>query len=174
MKFELREKTRSGFTLVETLLYVSMTSVMVLVLSTFLFSILQSREKFQTVSEVDQQGTQILQLVTQSIRNAKKINTPLVGTFGESLSIDLNDAGKSPSVFNSAGTNFQVKEGVGAVISMTNHKMSLSGLSFSNVSGVNTPGIIRFQFTLTHINPSGREEQNYSKTFYGSASLRYN
>lgn len=163
-----------GFTLVETLLYVSIVSVMLLVMSAFLFLILQSRTKFQTISEVDQQGIQVVQILTQVIRNSKKINVPSVGSSGAMLSLDTADVGKTPTVFSSAVANMQIKEGTGAAIPLTSAKVLVSGLNFSNVSGANTPGSVKFQFTLTYVNPSGRNEYVYSKTFYGSASLRFN
>jgi competence protein ComGC len=174
MKFMRIKKKKSGFTLVEALLYVSIISVMLLVLSAFIFSILQSRTKFQTISEVDQQGIQAVQIVSQTIRNSNSITVPVQGASGSALTLGLADAGKNPTVFNSAGTNIQIKEGTGAIIPLTNSRVIVSGLSFQNVTKTNTPGIIKFQFTLTGVNPSGRNEYDYAKTFYGSASLRYN
>ena len=168
------QKNRKGFTLVETLLYVSIVSIMLLVMSAFLFLILQSRTKYQTISEVDQEGIQVVQIITQTIRNSKKINVPAVGASGATLSVDMLDAGKTPTVFNSAGTNMQIKEGTGVITPLTASKITVSGLSFSNVSMVNTPGVVKFQFTLTYVNLSGRNEYDYSKTFYGTASLRFN
>lgn len=165
-------RNSGGFTLVETLLYVSIISVMLLVFSVFLFLILQSQTKFQTVSEVDRQGIQAVQVMTQTIRNAKKINIPAQGASGATLSVDMADSGKTPTVFNSSGSNLQIKEGTGPIIPLTNSKIAVSGLAFSNVSKTNTPGIIKFQFTLSYINLSGRNEYSYSKTFYGSAAVR--
>ena len=164
--------TSKGFTLVETLLYVSIVSVMLLVMSAFLFLILQSRTKFQTISEVDQNGIQVMQAISQTIRNAKQINIPAQGATGATLSLEVENAGKTPTIFNSSGSSIQIKEGTNATISLTSSKISVSGLEFQNVSKTNTPGIVKFQFTLSHINPSGRQEYDYSKTFYGSASLR--
>lgn len=164
--------TSRGFTLVETLLYVSIVSMMLLVMSAFLFLIMQSRTKFQTISEVDQGGIQAMQIISQAIRNAKQINIPAQGAQGGTLSVEVEDAGKTPTVFNSDGANIQIKEGLGATMPLTNSKISVSGLNFHNVSAINTPGIIKFQFTITYINPSGRQEYEYAKAFYGSVALR--
>lgn len=171
-KNKAKKTLKKGFTLVETLLYVSIISVMLLVFSIFLFLILQSMIKYQTISEVDQQGIQVVQMMTQLIRNAKKINIPVQGATGATLSVDTVDAGKTPTVFNSSGSNVQIKEGTGAIIPLTSSRVVVSGLSFSNLSKTNTPGIIKFQFTLNYVNLSGRNEYNYTKTFYGSAAIR--
>ena len=144
------------------------------VISLFMFSILQSQAKFKTISEVDQQGIQVAQIISQAIRNSNGITSPTQGNSGSSLTLESADSAKNPTVFNSNGTNMQIKEGTSVTTPLTNSKVSVSGLSFSNLSLTDTPGVVKFQFTITYINLSGRNEYDYSKTFYGSASLRFN
>jgi len=50
--------------------------------------------------------------------------------------------------------------------------VTVSGLTFQNLSRSATPGTVRIQFTLTHVNPAGRNEYSFAKTFIGSATLR--
>jgi type II secretory pathway pseudopilin PulG len=170
----IQNKKMSAFTLVEILLYISIVSVMMGVISIFMFSILQSQAKFKTISEVDQQGIQVAQIISQAIRNSNGITAPIQGNSGSSLTLGFADSAKNPTVFNSNGNNLQIKEGTDAIIPLTNSKVSISGLSFSNLSLTNTPGTVKFQFTISYINLSGRNEYDYSKTFYGSAGLRFN
>ena len=167
-------KNLSGFTLVEILLYISIISVMLGVISIFMFSILQSQAKFKTISEVEQQGVQIMQVITQTIRNSKGITAPTQGNSGSSLTLEFIDSAKNPTVINLTGTNIQIKEGTGPITVLNNSKIAASELSFSNLSRINTPGIVKFEFNLNYINPSVRNEYEYSKTFYGTASLRFN
>lgn len=84
------------------------------------------------------------------------------------------DPEKTPTVFNVSSTTFQMKEGVENSISLTSQKLIVSELLFSNLSAMDAPEIVKFQFTLIYVNPSGRNEYDYTKTFYGSASLRLN
>src|SRR3989344_8594659 len=81
-------ETKNGFTLVELLLYVAISSVILLVTSLFLSVLLESRIKSQVIAEVEQQGAQVMQIMTQSIRNAETINSPAQGVSGASLSIN--------------------------------------------------------------------------------------
>ncbi len=171
-KSDLESLRSRGFTLIETLLYASIISVLILSFSVFFSIILQSRIKHQTMSQLDQEGIQAVQIVSQTIRNSKIINLPAQGATGATLSLDIFDNVKNPVVVNSSAGNIQIKEGTGAVIPLTSSEILVSNLLFSNVSRNDTPGIIKFQFTLTHINPSLRNEYDYEKTFYGSASLR--
>ena len=164
--------SQSGFTLIELLLYVGITSIILLVTSLFLSTLLQSRIKNQTIAEVEQQGAQVMQMITQTARNADTINSPATGASAVSLSLNTIVAGNNPTLFDLASGAMRIKEGAGAVVSLTNSRVTASLLTFQNLSRASTPGTIRIQFTLTHINPDGRNEYSFTKTFIGSATLR--
>ena len=166
-------KANSGFTLIELLLYVAVASVMLLVISVFLSTLLESRIKNQTIAEVEQQGLQVMQIITQTARNAEAISDPSAGESANELTLDVVDASKDPTFFElSGGGVLLIKEGVGSQISLTNSRVTMSGFLVSNLSRASTPGTIRIQFTLTHTNPAGRNEYSFTKTFTGSATLR--
>ena len=166
-------KQNSGYTLLELLLYISVSAVMLLAISLTLSTFLEAKIKNQTVSEIDGEGTQVMQLMTQTIRNATAINSPALGTNDNALSLTVTDPAKSPTLLNLLGTEIEMTEGANPSISLTNTLQSIaSNLTFENLSRVGTTGTIAISFTLSHINPSGRNEYNYSRTFYGSATLR--
>ncbi len=141
------KNNRKGFTLIELLLYVSIVGAIIFSVAGFLSLLMQSRVKNQTIAEVEQQGVSVMQIITQTGRNATDINF--------TTAFDL-----------SSGT---IRENT---IALTSSRVTASGLTFTNLSRTGTPGTVRVQFTLTHINPSGRNEYDYAKTFYGSASRR--
>lgn len=138
---------KKGFTLIELLLYVSIIGAIIFSVAGFLSLLMQSRVKNQTIAEVEQQGVQVMQIITQTGRNATDINFP--------------------SAFDLSGGVIHEN-----TIALTNSRVDASALTFQNLSRAGTPGTIRIQFTLTHVNSSGRNEYDYTKTFYGTASLR--
>lgn len=162
----------SGFTLIELLLYLGLAAILLLVISIFLALILRSRVKNQTVAEVESQGVMVMNLITQTIRNAESINSPADGASAASLSVDAAGVSNDPTVFDLSSAALRVQEGAGAAVSLTSSRLSVSALNFQNLSRTGTPGTVRVQFTLTHSNPAGKNEYDYSKIFYGSASLR--
>lgn len=139
--------TNRGFTLIELLLYVAIVGAIIFSIAGFLSLLMQSRVKNQTIAEVEQQGIQVMQVITQTGRNATDINF--------TAAFDL-----------SAGAIRQNS------IALTNSRVVASNLTFQNLSRAGTPGTVRIQLTLTHINPSGRNEYDFSKTFYGTATIR--
>lgn len=140
-------KNHKGFTLIELLLYVSIVGAIIFSVAGFLSLLMQSRVKNQTIAEVEQQGAAVIQIITQTGRNAADVNF--------TAAFDL-----------SGGT---IRENA---IALTNSRVVASGLTFTNLSRPGTSGTVRVQFTLTHVNPSGRNEYNFNRTFTGSASRR--
>lgn len=165
-------RPKKGFTLMELLLYISISGIIFLGVSVLLFLVLQSRIKNQTVAEVEQQGVQVMQLITQTVRNAENINSPASGSSASSFSLDVVPSSDDPTVFDLSSGVIRIVEGAGPSIPITSSSVTGSNLTFENLSRPGTPGVIRIQFTLTRVNVTGRNEYDYSKTFYGSASLR--
>lgn len=165
-------KNTAGFTLIELLLYVAISSVMLLAISFFLQTLLESRIKNQTIAEVEQQGLHVMQIITQTARNAEVITSPTVGTSASSLTLDVITGASDPTVIDLSSGAIRIAEGVGSPVALTNSRVTASALTVQNLSRTSTPGTIRIQFTLTHVNPEGRNEYSFTKTFIGSATLR--
>jgi len=163
---------RRGFTLIELLLYLGLAAVMMLTLAVFFSTMISARVKNQAIAEVEEQGAQILDIITQEVRNADAINSPAAGGSATSLSLDTVLAWSDPTVFDITSGVIRMKQGNGTTTALTNGRVTASGLTFQNLSRSATTGAIRITFTLSHVNPAGRNEFEYSKTFYGSASLR--
>ena len=165
-------KKTKGFTLVETILYISIASILLLTISFFLTNMLQTRSKGVAISEVEGQGMQAMQLMTQTVRNAALLNTPAPGVSSSTLSVNTTSATTSPTVFTLSGGVLQIKEDGVTSIPLTNSKVVASGLSFANFGTASTSGSVRIQFTLTMTNFATSSGFSYTKTFIGSATVR--
>lgn len=161
-----------GFTLVELLLYISIVSVVILVMSGVFYLVLQARVKNQTVAEVEQTGAQVMQQVTQTIRNANAVNSPSPGNTAASISLSVVDAAKDPTTFDLSSASIRIAEGTSPSVALTSSRLSASNLTFQNLARAGTADTIRIQFTLSHINPQGQNEYQYQQTFYGSADIK--
>jgi len=163
---------KKGFTLVEMLLYMAILSVVVMAMSSFLYLTYSSRIKATVIAEVEQQGSQTMAIITQTIRNASSITTPIAGNSTTSATLVGYVALSSPISFDVSGNKIQITEGTNSSVDLTSNRVIVSDLSFSNLSRANTPGIIQIKFRLTHINPDNRGEYSYYKDFTSTASLR--
>lgn len=165
--------TSRGFTMIELLLYAALASVILGSISGMYSPFSSARIKQQTISEVEQQGTQVLQMITQTIRNAKTITTPSIGASGASLVLADYVSGSNPTTFDLSSGVLRICQGASCTpVPLTSSNVTVSALSFNNLSYATTPGIITIQFVITYTNPSGRNEYAYTKTFYATASKR--
>ena len=162
----------AGFTLVETLVYVAIFTMFVSSLVAFSGSMSRSRAHNQMMLEVNDQGANVMKVITASIRNAHSINSPTIASSASNLSIVTESPSTSPTVFSENSGVLYITEGSSSPVALTNNKVVLSGLLFSNFSRVDTPDIIKVSFTLASSNTSSNSAGTYSFTFNGSASLR--
>jgi len=162
-------KKSKGFTLIELILYVGIVGVVLLVVSIFFMTLLTSRIKNETVSEVELQGTQVVQMITQNIRNAEAVSVPAKGETSSSLVITKEDENIAFSLDDGV---IYTQEGSGNLINLTNNRVLVSSLLFENTGKENAPDSIRINFILSHVNHTGRNEYSFTKSFLGSASLR--
>ncbi len=163
----------SGFTLIELLLYIAITPLLLGSAYT-LFSLLSSAQaKQQSLAEVEQQGDYALRLILQAVRSSSSISSPLPGGSAASLSLEVDGAFQSPTVFDLSLGVLRAKEGGSAPEPLTSSRLSVSDLLFQNLSRPGSPGLVRVSFRLNHANPAGRIEFDASRAFLGSASLRW-
>lgn len=125
------------------------------------------------MTEVNQQGFQVMSLITQTIRNGRSIEVPSVGASSQLVSITTPSPLLNPTVFSMSSTTVMIREGAGQEIPLTNSRVAVTDLLFQNVSsGASVEKNIKISFTITYINNSGRGEYSFTKTFNGSAILR--
>lgn len=154
----------NGFTLVELIVYVALTSLMFSAINSFVFLVIEERSRNIVINEVEQQGSFALQKIMQRTRNSDEIVTPGQGSSDTILELTNTDFELNSGIF-------QMIEG-GSPVDLTNSRVVVSDFQVTNLSLDNTPGSIQVEFLVTYDNPDGKAELNYSKMFYGAASLR--
>jgi type II secretory pathway pseudopilin PulG len=165
------QKKQQGYTLVELILYISILAILLFAIFLFISLVFELKAKEESIIEVERQGEYNTRLISQTIRNATGINSPTIGTVGYSLSLSFTDSLKNPTIFSVTNGVLYITEGAGNPIALTNNQVTVS-TTFANFSRIDTPGNIRIILQLDHQNPENKNEFEYIKTFYGSASLR--
>lgn len=169
----MKQRRGSGFTLIELILYVGIASTMLLLVSLFVGTVLEARVKAQATMEVNEQGRAALARILQTTRNAEAVLSPIAETSNATLSLDTYAAAAEPTVVDISSNALRIREGSGNPVALTNSRAHISAFFAENLSRPGTPGTIRVQFTITHVNPSGRAEYDVQQIFTGSATLRH-
>ena len=163
---------KKGFTLIEVMLYVSISGMVLFVIFLYMSLVVNSNVKNQVVREVEEQGDQAMRQVLQLIRDSEFANNPTIGNSSTFLSLEVVDLIKDPTLVELSGNNLSIKEGLDSYVSLTNNKVVVSNLNFENLGRTDTNGSLRISFTITHINLGNRQEYIYEKVFTSTASLR--
>ena len=136
------------------------------------FSIYNLRIKNQVIAEGEEQGRVVMQILTQTIRNAVSITSPTTGNSGATLTLQTNSSGTNPTIFSLSNGILSIQEGSGSAVALNSARAKISNLNFQNLTRASTDGIIRVSFTVTYTNANARSEQNFVKNFYDSAAVR--
>ncbi|MFC1608714.1 Tfp pilus assembly protein FimT/FimU [Patescibacteria group bacterium] len=164
-------KNKKGTTLIELIIYVGMLAVMSVSIAFFTASFFRWSSRGAVVAEVEQQGVFVSRLIFDSIVGARAINSPVQAQSDTSLSLDVIDSNDDPTIFEVASGALRIKEGGSNWVDLTNSKVVVSDFSVKNLSGSDTPGVVRVIFTLKYDNP-GSSSYNYARDFYVTASIR--
>lgn len=164
----IKNKKNTGFTLIETILYVVIFSLLISSIMIFSNMITNSKNHNQMILEIKNQGSNLIEIIKQKIHGAQGINLPNISENGDVLSLSILNSNTNPTIFSVNDGVLYITEGAEDPIALTNNKIVVNNLIFSNLARPETPGIIQIRFTLNS-NISGK---NYSANFYGSASIR--
>lgn len=171
---------RSGFTLIELVLYLGILAGLMLTIATFTGLMTGVRIRYQAAREVEREGLAAMHFMTQLIRNSQTTSgwppTPPNSAESSSLRLDYgstkvfelgaNPGLEQPTVGLENGV-IVLSDTAVAPKPLTSNSVVASQLIFRQKSGS-----VRIEFILSVLNPSGRADQNYSQTFYGSANFR--
>jgi len=167
-------RRRDGFTLIEFLLYIGLVGIILTVAGAICLNIIFGKAKLMAIEEVSQNARFVMEDIAKKVRNAEAINSPSQGTSATTLSLQMADSAKNPTIFDISGNSVRIQEGIGPIVSLSSSEVIVSNVQFTNISYTDTPGTVRIQMTIKLVNPGNRQEYNFEKTFYTTANIREN
>jgi len=172
--YNWKKGNKSGFTLIELVIYIAIFATILLLVTGFLWMIILGNIKETAYQEVQQNGRFAMTKINQEIKKATGINSPLSGEPpSNSLSLEMADPNLTPTIFDLSDGKLRIKQGTNHSYYLTSDQVIINNnsLQFTNNSYVNTPGIIQIKMGISHINPGNRREYQASANFQTSVSL---
>lgn len=86
-------KNARGFTIIELLVYIGLTSILIALMSQIFLATLGVRIESQSTTNVQQDARFILSRVAHDVRRASSITAPSIGQTGSTLTLVINEQG---------------------------------------------------------------------------------
>ena len=136
----------SGFTLIEAIVYIAISSILLLVITHLGFSVFESKQNILAKEEVTENANFIFQKISQAIRSADGIALP-IDTSSE-LSLVMDEADINPTRFYLDGNDIYVAQGLSSELSLTSDGVAISELVFTRLTGSTGGDSVNIKATL--------------------------
>ncbi len=170
MRFK-KPKVCQGFTLIEFIVYIAIVVVILVVSLQFGWEIIFGNIKAQAQREVQQNLRVAMEKMARIIEEASSINSPAPGNSAGSLSLEIADLNRNPTVFEVVNGKLYLRTGVEEPYELTNNRVKVSNLQFTNLSYPDNPGVIQVKLKIEHINSEQRNEYAVSLNSQSTVSL---
>ena len=164
-------KDNKGFTLIELILYSAILIVVLSVFLNFIWEIVYGNVKTQAIREVQQNGRLAMEKIMRTVQESTLINSPAPGESADFLSLEIEDKKLNPTIFDVVDKILRITQEKEDLYSLTNNRVRIDSLQFTNLSYAQTPGTIRIEMTISHRNEGNRREYDVSQDFVSTISL---
>ncbi len=157
---------RSGFTLVETILFVGILAIVMGAAMTVSVSTEESRIRQRSIAEVEQYGAQILSTVTGRVRRSESVLAPSTGHTGGILHLQMSLNEEHPTIVAATLTGGLIFVQKNILTSILPASLSIDRLTFRNIAGTS----VTVSFDLTAEIPLVKPV-TYTRHFEAAATL---
>ena len=167
---------KKGFTLVETIIFIGIISIVLVAFVRFVLSISTAREKNFVVAEVQDQARHAMDVLGQRIRLADSILTAS-STFDVDpsvLALTMTSSTINPTVFQLTADNgiLQITEGSGSAVSITGDNLRVTRFLVTDTTSSSPRGSAHVYLEVEYNNLSGDPRLDFSQEFQTTMGLR--
>jgi len=165
--YKIKNKYKA-VTLIETLLYIALTSIMLYTITISFNDFLRTKVRTSVRTEANTQAVFIIEKINYELRNADSIITPTNGTSDTKITYHTIGAVNN-STLDIVNGNLQITNGSNTKV-LSNNLVNISNLNLENRAPVGTQPIIYYSFTIT--TSGGSIDFNYSNNYQSSVLLK--
>ncbi len=123
-----------GFTLLETLIYAGLISVVIGFSLAATYQIIESSEKLNKKILVEDEANFLLRKIEWALTGLETINSPLSNATGSVLSVNKINFSGNPLIFDLNANNLRIKKGLAAPVVLNNENVLVSNLIFEHLA----------------------------------------
>jgi len=127
---------QSGFTLVEVLLYITISSILLVVITNLGYNVFVNRQKVLAGEEIIENANFVFSRMEYNIRKAKSIILPLAA--GNELSLEMENIELNPTRFYTDGATMFFAQSTGVGTALTSNAIEVTNLAFTKLTNNQT------------------------------------
>ncbi len=163
----MNPKYQKGITLIEAIIYIAIIALVLVGFTSYVLSASLNREKIYVISEVNANSVNLLDSIKSRIYQADSIdfnNSDLNGNPGL-LQLNMLDVTKNPTIItiDENDNSLIIKEGADPFYKVTNDKVEVSDLVFTDLTKVGTKDTIQVEFNVQYKNNFNDIIYNYDQ-----------
>jgi type II secretory pathway pseudopilin PulG len=148
-----------GFTLIETIIYTALISIIIGGALVTVYQVLESNNALYNKIIVEQEANFLLRKFAWALSGVSAINLPVVGATSSVLSINKINFPENPLVFNLNATDIRLKRGSQEPVILNAQNVKITNLVFQHLASVgNGPEAIKINLTV--------DSQTFSTVIY--------
>ena len=171
MKFKNNINSIKGFTLIELIIYIAIIGIIVSGFISYFLSVGGIRNKNYSVSTVQSNGRNAMQIMERKIHEAQSVSVPSSGASSTVLVL-ISSGGNASTTFSILNGVLFMKETGVATTTITDNKITISNLTFTNLSPVSSRANIHIEMTINYNVGAGDTQFGYNKSYKTSVSTR--
>lgn len=161
---------KNGFSLIETLIYLAIVAMACVSFVSFTLAINQSSGKIYASQEAQANSRAVLGFISQRIRKADNVLSPLEGNSSSTLVLDMPFP-EQDLTFRVENGTLVLQEGLSLPVSLTSGKVNVSSLNFANLAASGERDNISIEAVFQYAG-SDSAEYKYSQALKTGVSIR--
>lgn len=150
------QTSKSGFTLLDTMIYAALFAVTIGSVLVVVYQIIEGRFRLLARVELVEETNFLMRKIEWALAGLDVVNQPAANATGTTLSVNKLGYGSNPIVITSTSSVATIAYGGGPAASLTNESLLVRNLVFEHLGGTN-PGVKvtftadfrpRFQYTI--------------------------
>jgi len=164
----LHQRQKTGFTLMEILVYIGVLSIIVVVISSFLLWLSSSTTKARAMREVLDNARRVVEIMTYEIKKAKSVSSTSTATH---LFLE-NATATEFYLCGTASTTLCLKKESESPVNLTSDKVEIKNLTFTQIATATTTPSVQINLKVDYKNPGDIPEYQASVSITSTVSLR--
>lgn len=158
-------KNKKGFTLIEFIIYFSITFFVMSAITLTMINVLEARIKIYSIETVNHNARIMMERITYEVRNSEKINQ----TNENYLELEVSSSINNPVIFELQNGDLTIKRGEKDAETLNTQEILVTSLVFSEVAPERT---VQVDMNVSFNNLSDREEYDFQRFFSVTENVR--